>query len=130
MSAVRVISGLAAALLVGLAQPALAECIGKYPNMTCVSNSGDVWTPQGYGSSGSYYRSGGSKLSKYPNGSAAGPGGQPAANSNTSGKTIVLQPSAQTGNARILTPQSSGGATVLRGSGSGGAAVCLSGGSC
>ena len=97
--------------------------------MTCVSNPGDVWTSQGYSSSGSYYRSGGSKLSKYPNGSAAGPGGQQAANPNTSSKTIVLQPSAQTGNAQVLTPQSSGGATVLRGTGSG-AAVCLSGGSC
>jgi hypothetical protein len=116
----RAISAFVMAALIGLSQPALAECVGKYPNIVCFSDSGDVWTPQGYYSGFSSSPSGGSKIARYPNAAATRPDSEPAENSDTSGEMAVLQPSTQSGNAWVLTPQSSGGATVLGRQGAGG----------
>jgi hypothetical protein len=112
----RAIFSVVAVVLIGLSPAASAECFGKYPHMTCVSNSGSVWTPQGYyggysNRSGYSDKSDGAKIARYPN-SGAGQADQAAA---PSGKTEVLQPSAQSGNAWVVTPATSNGATVLGG---------------
>jgi len=55
-------------------------------------------------------------------------GGEPA----TNGETTVLQPASSTGNAWVLTPQTTGGGLVLQSTGSAGATVvtCGSSGTC
>ena len=94
----RAICGLVAAVLIGFAQPALAECVGD----VCVFRSGEVYV---WG--GNNNREPG--IAKYPNASGGTPTSTPPA---SSGETVVMKPSAQSGNAWVLTPQSSGGATV------------------
>lgn len=111
----------AVAVVIGLSQPALAECFGRYPNLICISDSGDVWTPQGYFSGRSSASSGGSGIARYPNATAAepppasAPRSRATGNSGAAGATAVLQPSAQGGNAWVLKPQGGDGATVLGG---------------
>jgi hypothetical protein len=100
-----------AMVLIGLSEPAAAACFGKYPNMTCVSDSGDVWTPEGYYSSYSD-NDRGSKIARSPSAGGGSWHDDPATQSGT-GKTELLQPSAQTGNAWVVKPQSEDGAIVL-----------------
>jgi hypothetical protein len=122
----RAIFFMSAMALIGLSEPAAAECFGKYPAMTCVSNSGDVWTPQGYYSSYSD-KDRGSKIARSPSAGGGSWHDDPATQSGT-GKTELLQPSAQTGNAWVVAPATNNGATVLGGAGSTG--TCESGASC
>jgi len=111
----RAICGFVAAALIGGSQPALAQCFGEYPATVCVSSSGDVWT-----SGGGYYRytNRPPRIAKFPNASGARPNSAPPASAGGMGETVVLQPSAQSGNAWLATPSSSGGATVLNGASS------------
>jgi hypothetical protein len=107
---------ISAAIVVGLAQPAKAECFGRGQSVVCIDENGEVWTPNG-GSSDDYdarnKRSKSPPIAKYPN-AAAGPETKPA----PPGETGVLRPSGESGNAWIMKPQGSGGATVLSGQGS------------
>ncbi len=106
----RIVAVVAATLLVGLSLPATAQCMGKYPSEICVYDDG-VWTPAGY----LRFPKKLAGPSKYPNATSAGPSNsQAATNEPAAGETGVLKPSAETGNAWVLTPQN-GGATCGQG---------------
>lgn len=102
----------ASALLVGLSRPAMAQCMGKGANRICIYEDG-VWTPAGF----IPFPEKPSGPSKYPNAASSGPRGSRApTTAATTGETVVLQPSAETGNAWVLAPQSnSDGATCGQG---------------
>jgi hypothetical protein len=107
----RTILGFVAVALIGLSQPAFALCLGKWPNVICISDSGRLWSPKA-DLRGFSYKPGSPKIARYPNAAAAPAQDATSASSGGTAVTEVLQPSAQTGNAWVLTPQSSGGATV------------------
>jgi hypothetical protein len=120
----RTVSGFAvAASLIGFAPPALAECFGKYPATMCVSDYGDVWVSSGGDTNGGgYYRNYSYRprgfIARSPSAGTGGAGSTPSANWGATGVTTLMKPSAQTGNAWVVTPSSSGGATVLNGASS------------
>jgi hypothetical protein len=119
----RAVSGFAVAALIGFSSSAGAECFGKYPATMCVSDYGDVWVSSGGGYyGGGYYGSYSYRprdfIARSPSAGTGRVASTPSANWGATGVTTLMKPSAQTGNAWVVTPSSSGGATVLNGASS------------
>jgi hypothetical protein len=98
----------------------LARCYGSGPGTVCISDYGEVWSHDyysgGYGYGGYGYGGYGQQRG-YGTARIDNPATYkaPAPNSGPPGVTGVMQPSAQTGNAWVVQPQSSIGAAVLGG---------------
>jgi hypothetical protein len=95
-------------MLLLLTQPAFAVCIIRGGVRSCVRDS---------------------KYPKYPNATQKLEESRMPENPEATGETAVLQPSAASGNAWVLTPQDTSGATVLNGTNAT-VLACGSSGSC